>query len=139
VTDTRRGHRTLPHTADLIVEAWGDRFSTCAEEAATGLLEICVGARPSEQSSVVKIESGRPTDLLAAILDEVVYTLDTSDLVPVGVELTEMPGGAVELRFGLAAREAVQSTGAVPKAIVMLESPDEARPGPARCRFLVDV
>ena len=139
MTDTRRGHRTLPHTADLIVEAWGDRFSICAEEAATGLLEICVAGRSAEQTSVVRIDSGEPTDLLAAILDEVVYMLDTSDLVPVRVELTEVSGGAVELRFGLAAREAVQSTGSVPKAIVMLESPDEARPGPARCRFLVDV
>jgi SHS2 domain-containing protein len=34
-----RGHRTLPHTADVILEAWGPDLATCCEEAVAALVE----------------------------------------------------------------------------------------------------
>lgn len=139
MTDVMRGHRTLPHTADLIVEAWGDDFTACAEEAAAAMLEICVAGGPADHATVVRVAADGTRPLLAAILDEVVYLLDISELVPVDVRLTELPGGVVEMRFGLGARRSVRLTGAAPKAVVMLEAPDERRTGPFRCRFIVDV
>jgi SHS2 domain-containing protein len=139
MTVTRRGHRALPHTADLIIEAWGDDLVTCAEEAAAGLLEVCVSGRPEEKATLVRVVSGRSEELLAAILDEIVFVIDTSELLPVGVRMTALSDEEVELRFGLAARQDVQLTGAAPKAVVMLAASDARRSVPARCSFIIDV
>ena len=42
---TPRGHRNLPHTADVIIEAWGPDLAACAEEAVAALIETYANAR----------------------------------------------------------------------------------------------
>jgi SHS2 domain-containing protein len=34
-----RGHRSLPHTADVIIDAWGPDQAACYEEAVAALVE----------------------------------------------------------------------------------------------------
>jgi hypothetical protein len=43
-----RGHRVLPHTADVIVEAWGPDLVSCCEEAVAGLAALYVDATRAE-------------------------------------------------------------------------------------------
>jgi hypothetical protein len=40
-----QGHRTLPHTADVILEAWGPDLATCCEEAVAALVETYADSR----------------------------------------------------------------------------------------------
>ena len=130
----------LPHTADVIVEAWGDDDLACAEESAQALIEICVTGEPDpEAGSWVSTFSASAQDLVRKALEEVVFVLDTSELVPVSAHLERSSSSAVTLRLGLARRESVQFTGAAPKAIVMMGSEPAGDGTTARCRFIVDV
>lgn len=134
------GHRLLPHTADVIVEAWGSDHLACAEQAAQALIEICVSGTPDSAAGVwVSTFTVAPRELVRTVLEEVVFALDTSELTPVSAHLDRAADSAVTLNLGLARPESVRVTGAAPKAIVMMP-PDPTGPKPpARCRFIVDV
>ena len=128
-----------PHTADVIVEAWGPDDVACAEEAARALIEICVSGEPDPAAgSRVSRVPAPVSDLVRTVLDEVVFVLDTSELAPVSVAV-ERDESDVTLRFGLAQRDTVRLTGAAPKAIVMLPHESVEADGPSQCRFIVDV
>ena len=140
VRESPRGHRLLPHTADLIVEAWGPDDVTCAEEAARALIEICVAGDPDPDAGHwVSRVSGSERDLVRAVLDELLFALDTSVPAPVSVDVDRLDPSEVTIRLGLAARESVQATGAAPKAIVMMPSEQGGPEASWRCRFIIDV
>ena len=131
----------LPHTADVIVEAWGADDLACAGAAAQALIEICVSGEPDpEAGHWVAVIRAPQRDLVRAVLDEVVFALDTSEFAPVSAEVDRTANSDVTVRLGLAPPGSVQFTGAAPKAVVMLAS---SEPGAAdsliRCRFIVDV
>ena len=130
----------LPHTADLIVEAWGPDDLACAEEAARALIEICVAGVPDpEAGQWIAQVSGSECDLVGAVLDEVVFALDTSIPAPVSADVDRVGPSEVTIRLGLADPESVRATGAAPKAIVMLSPEQAGREATLRCRFIVDV
>lgn len=131
----------LPHTADVIVEAWGANEVECTEEATRALIEVCVSgqADPGEASRVTTIEALRSQELVEAVLDETVFALDTSELVPVAATLEASADGGFELRLKVAHRDVVRLTGAAPKAVVMVDFQGGESGTPARCRFIVDV
>lgn len=131
----------LPHTADVIVEAWGANEVECAEEAARALIEVCVSGQPDpgEASRVTTIEAVRSQELLDAVLDETVFALDTSELVPVDATLEPSVDGGFELRMRVAHRNVVRLTGAAPKAVVMVDFEGGDSGTTSRCRFIVDV
>ncbi len=139
-TEPSNGHRLLPHTADVIVEAWGSDDLACAEEAARALIEICVSGEPDPEAGLWVADISAPRrDLVRAVLDEVVFALDTSELAPVSAHLDRNVDSDVTLQLGLAPRESVRFTGAAPKAIVMLASEPAGSDALGRCRFIVDV
>lgn len=130
----------LPHTADMIVEAWGPDDLACAEEAAEGLIEICVSGRPDPAVGLWVSEIDvPPRDLVRSVLEEVVFALDTSEFAPVSARLDRSAGSEITVRLGLATRASVAFTGAAPKAIVMMPSEPAGPDAPSRCRFVVDV
>jgi len=138
--DPSSGHRLHPHTADVIVEAWGPDDLACAQEAARALIELCISGEPDPEAGLrVSRVSATGSDLVPTVLDEVVFALDTSELAPVSVEVERDVDSAVTLRFGLAQRGTVRLTGAAPKAIVMLAQESVGADGRSRCRFIVDV
>lgn len=137
-----RGHRTVPHTADVILEAWGPDASSCCEEAVAALATVYVepGDHPVAETHGLRLAPGRAEDLLLALLDEVIFVLDTSVNVPVAARVqvaAEEEGLEVELE--LAPPDAVEPTGAVPKAISRSGLLFDVTPSGARCAFLVDV
>ncbi|MGW3356325.1 archease [Streptomyces bungoensis] len=115
-----RGHRSLPHTGDLRVEAWAPTREECVAEAVRGMVagfaELPAAAPGATRECVVPAEDD--DRLLAAVLEEVVYRMDVADELPVDVAVLPEPGG-VRVRFRMAGSSAAVQTGAVPKAVAL--------------------
>jgi SHS2 domain-containing protein len=141
VAGSSRGHCQLSHTADVILEAWGDDLASCLEEAVAALVDLYVD--PSEADVVerrpVRVQPGPDQSLVVDVLDEVVFTLDTADGVPIGAEVSTASDGGLDVVLILADPGTVTATGAVPKAVSRSELQVDLRAGVVRCRVLVDV
>ncbi|MEU8571505.1 archease [Streptomyces pathocidini] len=127
-----RGHRTVPHTADIRLEAWAPTRDECIAEAVLGLVASfadVTGVHP-ERFVTVSVPEGPAEDMLLAVLDEVIYRLEVHGEVPVDVEADGADaigddigdedadlGDRLDLRFAVAAAEAVEPVGAPPKAV----------------------
>lgn len=139
--DDRRGHVALPHTADVILEAWGPDLATCFEEAVVALVEVGIeptGAAAAERRHV-ELDPAPDDELLMALLDEVIFLLDTADGVPVGVHVRRRGDGGMAVEVLLADLATIEATGAVPKAVSRSELAVIHEDTGVRCRFLVDV
>ncbi len=112
------GHRTLPHTADLIVEAWGPTREACLAQAVRGLVAAFadVTGAVSTGSVAVAVAGADDEQLLVRLLEEVVYAVEVGGVVPVDVRLEERAGGLAGT-LQVAPLEAVQVVGAIPKAV----------------------
>ncbi|MCK7622218.1 archease [Streptomyces sp. RS10V-4] len=134
------GHRGVPHTADLRVEAWGPTREVCLAQAVRGACEsfvdLAAAARTRRDEVVVRAETDE--DLLVALLDEVVYRLDARGEVPVEVEVAAVPGG-VRAVLELADLAALPVTGAAPKAVTLHGLVCGRGPGGWRCSVILDV
>lgn len=120
MTPAERGHREVPHTADIRIEAWGPTRETCLAEAVAGLVASFVDpidARPT-WTVTADLTADTDADALVAVLDEVIYVLDTQGGVPLVAELAPSPAG-LGLRLHLASVADVDVTGAVPKAVTL--------------------
>ena len=73
------GHRSVPHTADLRIEAWGPTREDCIAEAVRGLVESFADISETTHQRVIEhhLDAGSDADLLAAAVEEVIYHLDT--------------------------------------------------------------
>lgn len=111
------GHRSVPHTADLRIEAWGQTREDCVAEALRGLVESFADVRGSEHERVVgqRLAAGSASDLLAAAVEEVIYRLDADGEIPAAVEVSRADGG-IDLRLRMVDAAAAEIIGAVPKA-----------------------
>lgn len=139
--DRRRGHRTVAHTADVILEAWGPDLSACVEEAVAALVACYAdpaGAEVVRQRSA-RVAPGTPEDVLLDVVDEVLLALDTEPDPPVAVRAAPAPDGGLDLVIDLAARGTVAPAGAAPKAVSRSELSVSATDTGVRCRMLVDV
>ena len=134
------GHRTVPHTADVRVEAWGTTREHCLAEAALGLVECFADASAAPTAAVerIRLAEGSDEELLTALLEEVIYWLEVPGRVPVEVE-TDACDGGLEVRAALAEFADVEIIGAVPKGV----SWHELRIGPGpygwSCAVTIDV
>jgi SHS2 domain-containing protein len=136
-----RGHRSLPHTADVILQSWGPDVAACCEEAVAGLVALYVDA-PGGAIVETRTRHLRPDAadaMLMELLEEVIFTLDTAQTVPVRAQVREAADGGLDVVLELAARGSVEPTGAVPKAISRSGLRFEVDQRGARCSFLVDV
>lgn len=117
------GHRTVPHTADLRIEAWAATREECMAEALRALIgsfAVVTGSQPYRWDGCAV--AGRPDeDLLVALVDEVIYRLDVHGEVPASVAVRAAPDGGVSVSFALVPVAAAEITGAVPKAASLSE------------------
>ncbi|WP_137990989.1 archease [Streptomyces vilmorinianum] len=140
--DTQResGHRTVPHTADVRIEAWGASREQCLAEAVLGMVGCFAdvsGVRPTAVRQVELAEAD-DDDLLIASLDEVIYRLEVHGEVPVDVE-AETTDGGLDVRLAVTDVAAVRIIGATPKAVSWSDL--HLGPGPYgwSCAVTVDV
>lgn len=137
---TGRGHRLVPHTADLRVEAWGPTREECVAEAVLGAVESFVDAAQAGVPVVCDrpVEAATDEDLLVAVLDELIYLMDTTGQVPVGVVVESRDAGA-EVRFAMVDAERLSQVGAVPKAVSLHELSITGDVGGWTCSVTLDV
>lgn len=140
MAEPRRGHRLLPHTADVIVEAWGPDVAACCEEAVAALAAVHLDAAQAAVTDrhPAHLPPAPPDRLVLAALDEAIFLLDTADGVPVAAEVRPAADGGLDVTFQLADPATVEPTGAVPKAVSSEVELDEGADG-VRCRVVVDV
>lgn len=135
------GYQLRPHTADVIVEAWGPTRAACLRQAVRGLVGTFADVDGVKPAATVRL--GFPPDggeeLLVALLEEVLYLLDTDDAVPVDATITEAGDGGLHGEFLVAPASDVHPVGAVPKAITRHGLELGERDGRWRCRVTVDV
>jgi SHS2 domain-containing protein len=141
----RAGHQSVPHTADLRVEAWAASREECLAQAVHAVVEafVDVGAVDPGAPGVTRrgeavIRGENDADLLVALLDEVVYRLDTEGEVPVDLRLVAVPGG-VRARFAWTPVDALPAVGAVPKAVTFQGLSFGPSPEGFRCAVTLDV
>ncbi|KUO14989.1 archease [Streptomyces dysideae] len=112
------GHRAVPHTADVRIEAWGVSRESCLVEAALGLVESFADLTAVRATAVerIRLTEHADDDLLTALLDEVVFRLEVDGRVTVDLEADTVDDG-IEVRLALAGLTDVEITGAVPKGV----------------------
>jgi SHS2 domain-containing protein len=124
----------------VILEAWGPDLPACCEEAVAALASVYLDTGGDEvDRRSLRLAPAADEDVLVDVLDEVIFTLDTADGVPVGAEIRAVDDGGLEVDLILADPATVAPTGAVPKAVSLSELSVRAERGCVRCRFLVDV
>lgn len=141
MTADRAGYRLLPHTADVIVEAWGEDRDACFEQAVAGLVGVfaSTGDTPAGREHTVRLDGDDPEDLLVELLDEVLFLLDARAEVVATAAVRTHPGG-LEATFGLVPVAEVDVVGAVPKAVTYHRlSVGPVEGGGWRSRVTVDV
>jgi SHS2 domain-containing protein len=137
-----QGHRAVPHTADLRIEAWAATREECLAEAARGLVDsfaVVAAARP-RRTAERRFIAGADGDLLVAVIDEVIYRLDADGEIPVTIAVRAAPDGGVVLSMQLADAGEAEITGAAPKAATLHDL--RCAPGPAgrwSCGITIDV
>ena len=96
------GHRSVPHTADLRIEAWAPTRDGCIREAVLGTVASFLDSSSAQprHTRLRRLTADRDDDLLVAVLDEVIYLLDTEGEAPVDVDLNGADG-AVDVNFAM--------------------------------------
>lgn len=137
----QRGHRCVPHTADVRIEAWAPTREECVSEAVTALVETftdSAGARPGP-SREHETPPGTDEDLLVNVLDEVIFRMDTADELPLTTEVTDDGRGGLRVRWRMTDTGAVELIGAVPKAVSLHELRFGRDGGGWSCAVTLDV
>jgi SHS2 domain-containing protein len=116
-----RGHRSVPHTADLRIEAWGPTREDCIAEAVRGLVESFahISAAGKQRAGERHLTADSDADLLATAVDEVIYRVDAQGQIPAEVEVSHAADGGIDLRMLTVQASAAQTIGAAPKAAAM--------------------
>ncbi len=113
-----QGYRTVPHTADLRIEAWAQSRNECVVQALRGLIASFADISEVQPARVLErlMTAGSDADLLAAAADEVIYILDVEGEIPVSVQ-ARPAGAGIAVVLALTRAECVEIIGAVPKAV----------------------
>ncbi len=113
-----QGHRSVPHTADLRIEAWGPTREDCLAEAVRGLVESFAEVGPVAQlrARACRLAAGSDADLLAAAVEEVIYRMDADGEIPAAVQVSRSAGGDIDLTLAMTDVSGAEIVGAVPKA-----------------------
>lgn len=91
-------YKLIAHTADMGIEASGETYARVIEESTKGLIKMIYGdvsADPVDQYNIV-IHAADPVELLVSTLNEIVYQIETKNLVPAGLSIEFL--GETELR-----------------------------------------
>ncbi|MEH1017087.1 archease [Micromonospora sp. CPCC 206060] len=134
------GHRCVPHTADVRIEAWAPSREECLAQAVAALVDTFADtarAQPTGDAEF-RVPPADDPDLLVALLDEVVYRLDTTGELPLRAEVTADDGG-LRVHWTTTGTDAVELTGAVPKAVSLHELHLTGGPSGWSCAVTLDV
>ena len=134
------GHRTVPHTADVRIEAWAPTREECLAEAVRAMVDSFADIRGVDPTATreVHLPAGEAADELTALLDEVVYRMDVAGEIPLRVRVSRH-GTDLLARFAMADTTTAPQTGAVPKAVSLHELRFDRGSGGWTCAVTLDV
>ncbi|HTX94578.1 MAG TPA: archease [Mycobacterium sp.] len=134
------GHRSVPHTADLRIEAWAPTRDGCIRQAVLGTVASFLDTSTAQPNHtyVRRFTTDRNDDLLVGVLDEVIYLLDTVGEVPVDLDI-KTTDGAVDATFAMVDASTLPQVGAVPKAVSLNDLRFSRGRGGWRCAVTIDV
>jgi SHS2 domain-containing protein len=130
----------VPHPADTTIEAWAATREDCLAEAVIALVDSFADTTDASASEIVvsDLTASTDRDRLVAVLDQLIYLLDTQGLIPVTADV-EVGADTVRLKMPVASIDDVEVIGAVPKAVAF-SGLEFGRVGERwRCRATVDV
>ncbi len=135
-----RGHTTRPHTADVIIRAWGPSAEACYEEAVAAFVAVFADVAGAGAGEVRRADvgPGGHADRLVLLLEEVLAAVEVDNLVPVAAHV-ELRGDGLAVTFTVVPLEAVELNGAVPKGVSYSGLRFEEAGGAWRCEATVDV
>lgn len=135
------GYELLPHTADVMISAWGSTVEDCLAEAVRGLVALVADVRAARPQRLVGFacDPAPESELLVELLDEVIFWLDTEDVVPAAVALARTTEGGLVGEFGVVPLAEVPVVGAAPKAVTRHGLRWEHTDGQFRCQVVIDV
>lgn len=139
------GHRAVPHTADMRVEAWSPTVEGCIGEAVCAVIEgfaDASGARPvGDREYVLTAESDE--ELLVSVLEEVIFRMDADGEIPreaqMGAIRDAVDGRRLSVRFRMADAGTASLVGAVPKAVSLHGLRLRSDAGGWTCQVTLDV
>lgn len=113
------GHRSLPHTTEVTVEAWAPTRPRCYAEAVRALVDSFADTSGVVVTEAVPLRIDRASDdeMLVVLLEEVVFLLDVLDMLPAGAVIEEAVDGGLGGTLDLAAVTGATLIGAAPKAV----------------------
>lgn len=133
------GHRLVPHTADLRIEAWASTAERCVAEATHAMVRSFADLPPAPPTAWREFVVPAADDemQLVAVLDEVIYRLDTDDEIPQHVDVRR-DGKDLRVVMGMTDIAHVTIVGAVPKAVSLHGLRFAQHEGCWRCNVTVD-
>ncbi|RSN69290.1 archease [Actinomadura sp. WAC 06369] len=138
-----RGHRGVPHTADLRIEAWAPSREACIAEAVAALVESFADTSGVRRARTVgwDVPPGPDEDLLVAVLDEVIFRLEVEGDIVLGAGFGPADGGGLAARLTVGDVVEATAVGAVPKAVSLhgLRFGADPDSGVWSCAVTVDV
>lgn len=135
-----RGHRGVPHTADVCVYAWAESREECLAEAVRALVSgfARVPSRTLTTTRVCLVTARDDEHLLAAVLEEVIYLLDVHQELAIDASVRPVAGGAT-VQFAVVDAACAEQIGAVPKAVALHGLRMDHRDGTWSCQASLDV
>jgi len=112
------GRRRVPHTADLRIEAWAAGREECVAEAVAAMVESFADLTGAAVTATEEVQfgPGPDPDLLAAVLEEVIYRLETDGQLPLATDVTAT-GDGLQVRLTMVDAATATPVGAAPKAV----------------------
>jgi len=134
------GHRTVPHPADVTIEAWGPTREACLAEAVVGLAASFVDLSDATPVDTVTLEMAADDDedRLVAALDQLIYLVDTQGVVPLRADV-DIGAQTFRLTVSVASIDEVTPIGASPKAVALSGLEFRHIGNEWRCRATIDV
>jgi SHS2 domain-containing protein len=113
----------VPHTADVRIEAWAPDREGCVAEAVAAMVDGFVDAAGADAAAETEFSLPHDDDeeLLVAVLNEVIFRLETAGVVPLATDVRPADGGGLVVRWWTVDADAVELVGAVPKAVALHE------------------
>jgi protein archease len=140
MADSISGHRSVPHTADLRIEAWAPTRDGCIRQAVLGTVEsfLDTSMACAKRTRRCRLTADRDDDLLVAVLEDVIYLLDTAGEAPVDLDVDDMDG-SINVTFAMTDATTLPQIGAVPKAVSLNELHFSHGQAGWRCAVTLDV
>jgi SHS2 domain-containing protein len=136
-----KGHASLPHTADVCIEAWAPTAQECYEEAVAAFVDIFadVTGASAGQPRPFHVGPGSPELLLILLLDEVLLAVDVEGLVPRTVHVDPPGSDSLDGMLTLVRVDEVNAVGSVAKGVSHGGLLFGTQDGHWRCQATVDV